>query len=306
MTAAIRTLTLLVLACLVPAIWLAVEGEHAVQTSRANGGPSFSGLTEALALVVLLIITLIAVTLSGSFAVSNAIARRRGAWTLGLSLALAPTILYVPVFVLASARPQSWIGQLVTQPLRELTTGLDFLVSLLWFAFPFVTMVVVGAYVELTSRELDAERQIRGQRGAITALAIIALVFLLLLWSPLLLTGDAHIDQPNVVLALPVEMLILTIGAVACALAAFSAGLRRQIACASALGAVALAAVIPIVYFFVALEQTSVAPLSDALLALLIFLGTATPPVAALIYCVMNRDTDLSAEDSLAPTISPA
>ena len=66
MIAAIRTLVLLVLACLVPAIWLAVEGEHALQDYRANGGPSFSGLNEALVLVVLLIVTLIAVTLAGA------------------------------------------------------------------------------------------------------------------------------------------------------------------------------------------------------------------------------------------------
>jgi hypothetical protein len=75
MTAAIRTLALLTLSCLVPAVWLAVEGEHAVQDYRANGGSSFSGLGETVALVVLLIVTLIAVTLAGSFAVSNAIAR---------------------------------------------------------------------------------------------------------------------------------------------------------------------------------------------------------------------------------------
>jgi peptidoglycan/LPS O-acetylase OafA/YrhL len=158
----------------------------------------------------------------------------------------------------------------------------------------------------VNSRELDAERQIRGQRGAITALAIVALVFLVLLWSPLLLTGDARIDQANVVLALPVETLILTIGAVACALATFSAGLRRQIAWAGALGVIALAAVTAIVYFFTVLEKVSAAPLSDALVALMIFLGTATPPVAALVYSVMSRSADLQEEDVFAPTATPA
>jgi hypothetical protein len=92
----------------------------------------------------------------------------------------------------------------------------------------------------------------------------------------------------------------------ACALAAFSAGLRRQVAWAGAMGAIALAAAIPIVYFFVVLEKTPVTPLSDAFFSLLIFVGTATPPVAALIYTVMNRSADLSAEDSLAPTITRA
>jgi hypothetical protein len=103
MTAAIRTLILLTSSRLVPprpassrlvpprpAVWLAVEGEHVLQTSRATGGPGLTGL-EAITLIVLLSVTLITVTLAGSFAVSNAIARRRGAWALGLSLELAPT-----------------------------------------------------------------------------------------------------------------------------------------------------------------------------------------------------------------------
>jgi hypothetical protein len=130
------------------------------RTYRASGGPSLVGLDESIALAELLIVMLIAVTLAGSFALSNAIALQVGAWTLGLALALTPTILYIPVFVLVAARPPSWIGQLVTLPLRELTTGLDCLISLVWFVFPIVTVIVVGAQVFLTSRVLDAERHL--------------------------------------------------------------------------------------------------------------------------------------------------
>jgi hypothetical protein len=148
-----------------------------------------------------------------------------------------------------------------------------------------------------------------GRRGTITALAIIALVFLLLLWSPLLLTGDARLGQSNVTLALPVEMLVLTIGAIACALAAADTGLRRQFAWAGRQGAIAVAAAVALVYFFIFFivhENVSAAPLSDALVALMIFLGTATPPVAALIYGMASRNMALQEEDVCAPTATPA
>ena len=68
MATAIRALVLLVLACFVPAVWLAIEGERAVQNYRTNGGPSLVGLGETIALVALLIVVLIAVTRAGAIA----------------------------------------------------------------------------------------------------------------------------------------------------------------------------------------------------------------------------------------------
>jgi hypothetical protein len=46
MTAAIRTLVLLALSCLVPAVWLAVEGEHEIVLTRAIGASPLSGLDD--------------------------------------------------------------------------------------------------------------------------------------------------------------------------------------------------------------------------------------------------------------------
>src|SRR5690348_9130484 len=112
---------------------------------------------------------LVTATLAGSFAVDHAIARRRGAWTLGLSSALALTILYVPVLVFAAVHPKSWFGKLVKLLLSELTRTLDFLGILLLFVLPVVTVIVAGAYAVGASRELDVRRQIRGQRGTIAA-----------------------------------------------------------------------------------------------------------------------------------------
>lgn len=183
---------------------------------------------------------------------------------------------------------------------------LDFPSILLVFALPVVTVIVAGAYAVGANREVDVKREMSGQRGTIVALAISALIFLALLCIPLLLLGLTLIEQTDYILVLPVETLILTIGTIACGLAAFSARLRHKRAWAGAMGAVALAAGIPIGYFFVALEKTPVTLLSNTYFALLILLGTATPPVVALIYCVMSRGADLLTEDSLAPTVIPA